>query len=212
MLLVGVAVGKYGARVPGTTERVVQVERETPNVVAAVRELARLEATSFHMERVVDLRDRQQVLFGAVEAEDAILLVASADVTAGVDLARLRDRDVVVDAERKSVRIVLPPPEILSARIDNDRTFVYSRETDVLARRSESLETRARQRAEASMRSAAISAGLLERAKESARRTIDSLVRALGFRTVEIHFADEELPSLPSIGPAPSRPVVAPER
>ena len=87
---------------------------------------------------------------------------------------------------------MLPGPEIFSARLDSQRTFVYSRETDLLAKRSETLETRARRNAESSIREAALSSGILERARADARLSVSGLVRALGFTDVRVRFRDEE--------------------
>jgi len=67
----------------------VTVVRPTPDVLVAVRDLARLESASFHMERVIDLSDKQSKLWGMINTEDAILLVAVAEVTAGIDLQKL---------------------------------------------------------------------------------------------------------------------------
>ncbi|HKO94109.1 MAG TPA: DUF4230 domain-containing protein, partial [Polyangiaceae bacterium] len=119
-------------------------EREPlPDVLAQVRELSRLEGVSYHMERVVELKDEQRIMFGLVPADDALLLVASGDVVAGVDLARLGPTDVQVAADRRSVTIHLPPVEVFSARLDSARTYVHTRKTDLLAHRKESLESRA---------------------------------------------------------------------
>jgi hypothetical protein len=166
--------------------------RGTVHVRAAMRDLARLESAEFHMQRVIDLRDRQSRLFGLIDAEDAILLVAAADVVAGVDLAEMADGDIVVDEEGGAVTVTLPPPKVLGTRIDGEQTFVHARTTDVMARRSESLESRARQVAEDKLREAAIAAGLLERARRNAGVTVRTLLGALGFETVTIRWADEE--------------------
>ena len=71
--------------------------RPQPSVVIAVRELSRLETTTFHIERVIDLTEEQSRFWGWVKSKDAILLVAAADITAGVDLSKLRDEDVRAD-------------------------------------------------------------------------------------------------------------------
>lgn len=163
--------------------------RPTTSVVVAVRDLARLETAEMHIERVIDLTDRQERLFGLVQAEDAILLVAAADVVAGVDLSELEEQDVQVDNEGRAVRLTLPTPRVLSTRLDSDRTYVHTRRTDALARRREDLETRARQEAERSMEAAALEAGLLDRARTNSGRTVEALVRSLGFRRVEIRWA-----------------------
>ncbi len=161
-----------------------------PDVVTQVRELSRLEGVSYHVERVVDLRDKQEALFGLVQAEDAILLVASGDVVAGVDLAQLSADDVVVSPDRRDVTVRLPHAEIFSARLDNDRTVVHTRRTDLLAERKESLETEARRAAEKTLRSAAEDSGIVQKADESVARTVGSLVRSLGFATVRIDYRD----------------------
>ena len=164
--------------------------RAAPAVVLAVRDMARLEATSFHIEKVVEASDAQSRLWGMVEAKDTLLLVAVGDVVAGVDLSKLRDEDVTVDPAARSVRMRLPAPEITSATLDERATHVYSRSTDVLAERSEQLEGEARRRAEEQMRKAAVEGGILDRARASADRTLRALMRSLGFGHVEIDWAD----------------------
>jgi hypothetical protein len=164
--------------------------RAAPAVVLAVRDMARLEATSFHIEKVVEASDAQSRLWGMVEAKDTLLLVAVGDVVAGVDLSKLRDEDVTVDPAARSVRVRLPAPEIISATLDERATHVYSRSTDVLAERSEQLEGEARRRAEEQMRKAAVEGGILDRARASADRTLRALIRSLGFGHVEIDWAD----------------------
>jgi hypothetical protein len=161
-----------------------------PDVITQVRELSRLEGVSYHVERVVDLKDKQQALFGLVAAEDDILLVASGDVTAGVDLGKLTPADMSVSPDRRSVTLHLPPVEIFSARLDNDRTYVHTRKTDVLAERKESLETDARRAAERTIRAAAEEGGIVKRAEQSVERTVTSLVRSLGFAEVHVDFRD----------------------
>src|SRR6185503_8569356 len=86
LLGLGVLLGRWG---PRWLERGVEQSRR-PDVITQVRELSRLEGVSYHVERVVDLKDEQRTLLGMVSANDAILLVASGEVVAGVDLAELQ--------------------------------------------------------------------------------------------------------------------------
>lgn len=164
-------------------------------VLVAVRSLARLESVAYHMERIIDLKQRQDHLFGLLHAEDAILLVAAGDVIAGLDMAKMRDGDVIVDVKLRSVTLRLPTPEILSVRIDNARTYVHTRKTDLLAKRNDGMEARARQLAEESIRESAIESGILERARSSAEQTLTLLVRSLAYDRVTIEWQDE-LPTL----------------
>ena len=194
MLGAGLLIGALGTKschapalpvIPPLSSSVV-VLRPTPNVLVAVRDLARLESASFHMERVIDLTDKQSQLFGLLQTEDAILLVAVADVSAGVDLQKLTVDDVVADAEKKSVKLTLPAPELFHAALDNEKTYVHTRHTGTLATRKENLETRARQEAERTLVDAAMQAGLLNRASDNAKHAVEALLRGLGYEQVEI--------------------------
>ncbi|MET0792012.1 MAG: DUF4230 domain-containing protein [Polyangiaceae bacterium] len=164
----------------------VTIVQPTPNVLVAVKDLARLESASFHMERVIDLTDKQSLLFGLVQSEDAILLVAVADVSAGVDLQKLNASDITVDAAQKSAKLTLPAPEVFHAELDNEKTYVHTRHTGALATRKENLETRARKEAERSLTDAALQAGILARASDNAKRAVEGLVRGLGYEQVEV--------------------------
>ena len=185
----GLLIGRCTAPDPTPPPAVTVVNRGTP-VVTAIRDLARLESAQYHMERVIELREQQKRLFGLVETEDAILLVAAARITAGVDLAQIGEKDIVVDVEKSRVEITLPPVKVLDATLDNERTHVYLRDTDLLAERKESLETQARQEAEKELVQAATEAGILKRAEDNARRTVENLVRALGYQHVIVRFRD----------------------
>ena len=160
--------------------------RPTPSVVTAIRDLSRLESSQYHVERVIDLTETQKRFFDLLETKDAILLIAAGDVTAGIDLAELKPSDVVIDDAQDSATITLPPPKVLSQRLDNERTYVHTRKTDVLAQRKESLETQARKEAERSIVEAALESGILDRAGKSAAKTIETLVRSLGYQKVEV--------------------------
>jgi len=184
LLGAGTLLGRFGLR---WLDRSVE-QRRRPDVITQVRELSRLEGVSYHVERVVDLKDEQRTLFGMVGASDAILLVASGEVVAGVDLAQLRPEDVVVAPDQHSVTVRLPPAEVFSARLDNARTYVHSRKVDLLAQRDETLESRARQAAEQTLRAAAEDSGIVQRAEDSVARTVKSLVRSLGYTDVTIDF------------------------
>lgn len=179
----------------------VTVVRPTPDVLLAVRDLARLESASFHMERVIDLSDKQSKVWGMITTEDAILLVAVAEVSAGIDLQKLTAADVVVDTARRTARIELPAPEVLHAALDNEKTYVHSRKTGTLAERKENLESRARREAERTLVESARQAGLLSRAAENGRRTVEALVHSLGYDKVEVTVRSPNEPSAPPSEP-----------
>ena len=52
-------------------------------ILMAVKDLARLETNELHLEKVIDLTDKQSRFFGLVDTTDAILLIAAGDVDRG---------------------------------------------------------------------------------------------------------------------------------
>lgn len=202
--LVGYFFGTRSHEEPEEPERIVEVA-PTPSVVTALQKLARLEGAALHLERVIDLKEKQSRFFGLVEAEDAILLIAAGDVTAGVDLSGMAHEDIEIDETKKTVRVRLPRATLFSARVDNERTYVHSRATDALAERQANLETEARREAERGFRKAAEEAGLMKTAEDSVARTVRALILSLGFSSVEVTFADPGVPraSGPHEGTAP---------
>ncbi|WP_437731323.1 DUF4230 domain-containing protein [Sorangium sp. So ce1335] len=166
------------------------VVRPSPALLVAIRDLARLETTEVHVEKVVDLADRQSRLFGLVRATDALLLVAVGHVTIGVDLARLGEDDIAMDPETGVARITLPVPEVFSTRLDEDGTYVYTRTTSLLARRNEQLESRARKEATEAIEKAALEGNVMARAKAQAERQLTALATQLGAKRVEIRWRD----------------------
>jgi hypothetical protein len=155
-------------------------------VVKSLHDLARLETTSLHVEKVIDVRDHQKRLYGLVDTEDSLLFIASGEVVIGVDLARLRDEDVHFDETTKTATITLPEPEVLSTRFDEMHSYVHSRKTGALAERNEELEALARRQATKDFEAAGRQKEVTERAKAQAERQLRSLATAWGAKTVTV--------------------------
>lgn len=160
--------------------------RPSVDLVVAVREIARLETTEVQVEKVVDLADQQSVFFGLIEAKDAMLLVASGKATIGVDLGTLANDDVTFDPETKSAKLRLPPPAVLAVSLDEEKTYVYTRSTDTLAKRNEHLETRARREAVKAIEKAAHDPELMARARTQTERQLKALLLRFGVHHVDI--------------------------
>jgi Protein of unknown function (DUF4230) len=164
---------------PNDPSSVVSV-RPSATLLVAMKDVAKLETTELHLEKVIDLTDTQSNFFGLIEGTDNLLLIASGDVTVGVDLGKLTEGDVTMDPKTRAATIKLPTPEIFSSRLDEKRTYVYTRSTSLAARRNEQLETKARQEAVAAIEKAAQESDVTERAKKQAERQLRALAMALG--------------------------------
>jgi len=161
-----------------------RIDTSQPTVVQQIQKLQRLETVRFTMEKIVsgerDVEYLPKWLVG-----DRLLLVVEGEAVAGVDLGKLRPADVVVNG--RTVSVTLPPAEIFSTRIDNERTRVYSRETGLFSSLDPQLETDVRRQAERQLREAAMQGKILDHANENARTTLTSFLRGLGFEQVELH-------------------------
>jgi hypothetical protein len=78
----------------------------------------------------------------------------------------------------------LPPTEIFIATLDNDKSYVYDRETGLLTKGSIDLETLARQSAEDEIRKAALEDGILTQGQTNAENYLLKFFTALGYKTV----------------------------
>jgi len=174
----------------------VRFEHPTPTVLKDLREVARLETLSLHVEKVVDVKDHQQRLYGMVVAEDALLFVATGEVVLGIDFAKLGEHDARWDDATRTAYITVPPIEILSSRFDEAHSYVHARTTDLLAKRNEALESLARRDALVAFEAAAKDPKAQQRAKEQAEKQIGALAKAWGAKNVVVTWG----PSTVSMG------------
>jgi hypothetical protein len=159
--------------------------RDRGGTITQIRSLNRLETQSFSVERVVEAKVERNnpldLLLG-----DRLLLIASGEVVAGVDLSKLKESDVTISQDGKSITLKLPPSEIFSKRLDNDRTRVYDRDRGLLAPQNQDLETQARQAAEAEILNAACEANVMQKAADDAKRSMEQFLKVLDFDTITV--------------------------
>jgi len=159
-----------------------RLDTSRPAVVRHIQQLQRLETVVFGMDKIVaggtESRFLPTFLVG-----DRLLLMVYGEVTAGVDLGRIAPEAVTVTGSTLS--LAMPEAEVFAARIDNDRTRVYSRETGLFTRVDPNLESDVRREAERQVRQAALDSGILPVAATNARATLTAFLRGLGFGRVE---------------------------
>jgi len=150
------------------------------SIIHEIRSLARLETIQYSVEKVITAETAQGLFkpfFG-----DRLLLVAHGVVIAGVDLDKLKPEDMQLDNGVLIVR--LPEAEIFVATLDNDKSYVYDRDTGLFTRGDINLETRARQAAEEEIQRSAIEDGILDLAQVNAESYLSRLLMDLGYADV----------------------------
>jgi len=172
----------------GVSTQIASILHPTPTIVPdpvtivrEVRSLARLETIQYTVEKVITAETGQgplRFLFG-----DRLLFIAHGMVIAGVDLS-------------------LPEAEVFVATLDNEKSYVYDRETGLLTRGDFTLESAARQAAEAEIRRAALDDGILEQARVNAENTLYRLLRALAIPDI-IFVTERSDATMPAITATP---------
>ncbi|HNA88109.1 MAG TPA: DUF4230 domain-containing protein [Anaerolineales bacterium] len=167
--------------------QVAQLANPTPTIIPdpvtyinEIRALARLETIQYSIEKVI-AAEVGQGTFGFAFG-DRLLFVAHGIVIAGIDMEKLQPADMTFDGTVLYVN--LPPAEIFIATLDNDKSYVYDRDTGLLTQGQVDLETIARQSAEDEIRKAALEDGILEQAQRNGEAYLIKFFNALGFKTV----------------------------
>jgi hypothetical protein len=155
----------------------------SPVVVEGVRELDQLATVRVTESILVTRESGSENALDRLFSGEKVLLVATGDVEAGVDLSEVGEDDVRVEGETVTIR--LPEPEVLSASLDEEKTRVYDRDYGPLnLRPDDDLVEEARAEAEERIEAAARENGVLKTAETNAEGSIGAFVRALGFEQV----------------------------
>ena len=180
-------VDDVAAMTGGLATQISEVLNPTPtilpdpvSVIHDVRTLARLETIQYSIEKVVTANSGQQdlaILFG-----DSLIFVAHGTVIAGINLSDLGQDDLWLDGGTLYVR--LPEPQIFVATLDNDKSYVYDRDTGLLTKGNVDLETLARRAAEQEIEKAAAEDGILDLAQTNAEYYLSRLFQNLGYPQV----------------------------
>jgi len=160
-----------------------EINTDRAAVIKEIQSLNRLETASYSIEKVIEAGTKgntfQELIYG-----DRVLLIAHGKVIAGIDLALIRDRDVVVSGD--SLSIITPAPSILSVSLDNSKTSVYDRKLGVLSKGNKDLEAEARQAAEQSILQAACTSNILDEAGKNAEDRLRQTFSLAGFTRVTV--------------------------
>ena len=149
-------------------------------IIREVQSLSRLETIQYTVEKVITAEVNQGVF--APFVGDKLLLVAHGYVIAGIDLSDLSEEDLRM--KNGVLYVDLPEAEIFVSTLDNDKSYVYDRETGLLTKGDVNLETEARQAAEQAIREAAVEDGILVYAEQNAETYVERLLNTLGYLQV----------------------------
>jgi hypothetical protein len=149
-------------------------------IIDEVQALARLETIRYTVEKVITAETNQGAL--AALFGDRLLFVAHGYVIAGIDMQKIKAEDLRLDGNVLNVR--LPAAEVLVASLDNEKSYVYDRQTGLFTQGDPTLETQARQVAEQEILKAAIEDGILDTASTNAQTYLRWFFETLGYKQI----------------------------
>jgi hypothetical protein len=152
-------------------------------------ELGKLVTIQYKLQTVSVVEEKEENWIRRLFGENKVVLVATGEVMAGVDMALLADEDVAVSGV--TVRLVMPPAEIVSVGLVPGESWVYDRKLNIL-KPNWQLELQAQEQAQESLRRWSVDNGILEQAEEVFRSRIETFLRQLGFTQVTILFRGAE--------------------
>lgn len=151
-------------------------------VVQQVRDASELTTAVFTMQAVVPT-NQDTAIAGWVIGSTKLLYIAQGEVKAGVDLSKVAPASVKVESQR--VRVLLPPPQILTSKIDVNRSSVYDYNRGFLGLGPDTapqLQTLAQQKALQTIVSTACNDGILQRANDRAKFVVTQLLSTAGYK------------------------------
>lgn len=161
-------------------------------------------------ERQVDQEITKSASSRLPGSTETLTYMAVYDVKAGVDLSRITESDITVDGD--TVRIVLPPPYIVSQALDAEKSHVVSRSTGptsfIGGASKELLDTVLREAQKRASTETLADGTLLKAAQENAASDLTRLLNDVGIKNVV--FVSSPSPTPPSrFGPPPVTPTPA---
>src|SRR5919199_1633225 len=154
-------------------------------------DVRRFQAASGYYEVVIDVEHSTDNV-PAFLAGNRTLFVAAGNVDVSVDLAALGNGAVTVDQSRTSATITLPKPKLAPARLDLNRSYVYSEEQGLIDRLRGGGSQNMKEVYDLATKRLDQAAGqngeLTNRAEANTRTMLQGLLRSLGFTDVTVTF------------------------
>jgi len=155
--------------------------------VVTIHEIAPLaELATIHFQSVADITFERvpDNILRHLGAKEKVTMLVYGDVKAGFDLSELDEEDIWTDGFR--VRVILPPPKILSSSIDFERTRIVAYDRTFFLPNDPEFPKETLALAKEKIVQSAIESGILDLASENGKLIIGNYLRALGFEEIQI--------------------------
>ncbi len=153
-------------------------------VVEEMQDLAELTTVEVIETTTIERGDDHGIL--NMVLGDSLYMFAVARIGAGVDFSLLTEDSFTVDNETGVVEVEIPRAQIFYGYLDSDSTQVLDRDTGLLTKGDDQLESNTRAEAERILVAQAVSAGILDRAQANAEDVLTGFFTSMGYTDVVI--------------------------
>jgi hypothetical protein len=171
-----------------------QEDRSGPVVVTALRDLSEYHAAAGSYQVVIDLKENTKLVPDALKGRRTLFL-AIGTVDAFVDFGKIGDDSVQISGDRTSVTVTLPRAQLAKPSLDPNQSRVLDRNLGLLDRlgglfagdphpQDQQLWVVAEQK----IADAATQGDLTGRAEANTRGSLERMLTALGFTSVQVQF------------------------
>lgn len=192
ILLILIGIWRTGGRFITTIEGFINAPVATPKIeketliIKQINGVSELTTSKFVMEAIVPT-SQEWKLGNLVVGKTQLLYIAHGQVRAGINLEKLNPEDVKI--HNNTLKIKLPPPEILDSKIDVNRSRVYDYDRGFLNLGPDvapELQTLAQRETLKTIVQEACKQGILEDANNRANLAINQLFINSGYENIEI--------------------------
>ena len=153
-----------------------KVEVTHQTVLQSVEELGKLELVRYNFRDVVEYTEKGMMI------DDELALIVGGEAVGCIDLRRIQQQDVAFEGD-SVVRITLPAPELCYYKVDHSKSKVFNKKT-FFAYDEAAIVDRAYKYADAQVKRAALSSGILPQTSENARQILKPILERLTGRRV----------------------------
>lgn len=150
-------------------------------MVSKIVNMGKLELVKYAMKDVVEKKELHMLL-----PDSRVLFVAVGEVTACIDLTRIRKEDII--QSKDSVTVTLPQPEICYVKLDHQKSRVYDVSGVWFADKSKQMVEDVYKIAEKKMLSSANELNILGKARENAGTIFKPLLESISGKKVALSF------------------------
>ena len=167
--------------------------RSQPVILKSITNLSRYEAASGSFEVVVDLTKRSSLIPSFLEGSETLFIGQGTDI-AFVDFATFKSKAITMNANRTSVTVTLPKPQLEPAVLNVSQSYVYAQQQGLFNRignffsGNPNSQQQVYQIAQQKIQTAARQSPLLTEAQKNTEGMLTGMLTSLGFQHVTVAF------------------------